>query len=87
MNAQKELKQGAKFPYDASDEWLNGTDRKPLAPVDWAHAAARGVISNLKDRSGIKRGFEEIDEDIRKEIVESMADIIRTAHTETRERS
>lgn len=60
---------GQKSPYDAG---------RPCE--DWAHAAARGVISDLKDRRGIKNGFNDVDDDIKSEIVDSMAEIIRIAY-------
>lgn len=79
-DAKHALKMGDKYPYDATDEWWNSGEESDTPPAkDWAHRAARGVIANLKDRHTIKRGFEGIDEDIRKEIVESLADIIRMA--------
>ena len=64
---------GTKYPFDASD---NGRPRKPR---DWAVVAARGVIANLMDRRGIKWAFQDIDHDTRKEIVDSLAEIIRLA--------
>lgn len=70
------LGHGARFPYDAPD----GCETHSLPPpADWAHAAARGVLADLRDRRDIKRGFERVDEDVRKEIVESLAAIIRLA--------
>jgi hypothetical protein len=77
--AAKRLRMGSEYPYDASDEfWEDGIIKAP-EEVDWAHFAARGVIADLMDRRAIKRGFERVDEEIRREIVESLADIIRTA--------
>lgn len=67
------FKSGNKYPYDASDK---GRARKPK---DWAVKAARGVLDNLCDRRDIKRGFEQVDHDVRKEIVDSLAEIIRIA--------
>ena len=78
-DAQRTLGHGAKFPYDAPDAWWDSTGDNPPAAEDWAHAAARGVISDLTGRSGIKHGFANIDEDIRVEIVASLAEIIRVA--------
>lgn len=68
------LIKGDRYAYDAPDD----AEIAP-PPIDWAHRAARGIICNLTDRKAIKRGFEEIDEEIRVEIVDSMADIIRAA--------
>jgi hypothetical protein len=75
-DAQFWLKHGGQFPYDATDAQNDSDDRdynKPL-PMhgDWAHEAARGVIADLSDRHTIKRGFEEVDEDTRKEIVDTL---------------
>lgn len=77
--AQRCLAMGAKYPYDAPDAWWNSTDSTPPAASDWAHTAARGVLSNLRDRGGIKHAFNDIDEDVRAEIVQSLANIIRAA--------
>lgn len=64
---------GQKYPYDRDDDGA--------APEgDWAVKAARGVINDLSDRRDIKRGFEQVDEEVRREIVASMAEIIRLAH-------
>ncbi len=79
--AQQELEMGDKYPYDAPDSWHDAYPNEPAPPaVDWAHRAARGVISDLTDRRDIKRGFENVDEGTRIEIVAALADIIRTAH-------
>lgn len=66
---------GLEFPYD-NDSDIDGA--KPIA--DWAHAAARGILSDLTDRRGVKHELNNIDTDIRVELVESLADIIREAH-------
>lgn len=78
-DAMVDLEIGNKYPYDATDEWWCSDD-KAKPPQDWAHFAARGIISNLKDRRKIGRGFDDIDEDVRQEIVETIADIIRLAY-------
>lgn len=77
--AELSLAHGDEFPFDASDEWWASYDETAPAPGDWAHRAARGVIADLKDRRDIKRGFENIDEDVRIEIVFTLAEIIRSA--------
>jgi len=82
MSAKHRLAHGAEFPYDAPDEWWGGNAESPPASVDKAHAAARGIIADLQDRRGIKRGFDDIDESTRVEIVESIAAIIREAFQE-----
>lgn len=77
--AKRSLQHGDKFPFDAPDGWEVGD---PVPPKDWAHRAARGVLADLCDRRGIKWGFQEIDEDVRVEVVESLAGIIRAADEE-----
>lgn len=76
-NANHALERGAQYPYDAPDSW--SSDTPPPPAKDWAHAAARGVLADLTDRRSIKNGFRDIDEDVRLEIVESLAEIIRIA--------
>lgn len=72
MALETDIVNGNLFPFDQEDG-------KSTPPVDWAHSAARGVLNNLKDRRGIRQELDEIDEDIRIEIVESIAEIIRIA--------
>ena len=79
--AQHRLKLGDTYPYDAPDAWWQDDKRGSLAPVDDAHRAARAILADLTDRRGIKHGFEGIDEDVRAELVQSLADIIRAATT------
>lgn len=76
--ARFRLQHGAQFPYDASDAWWERSGRPPRAK-DWAHRAARGIIADLKDRRAIKWGFDNVDEDVRREIVATLAEIIREA--------
>jgi hypothetical protein len=72
------LRHGNKYPYDAPDAWWEQSgDSEPPASIDWAQRAARGVVADLKGRGGIKHGFEQIDEEIRTEIIASIAQIIR----------
>lgn len=73
--AKRSLDFGRKYPYDEPDENMG----KPPPAKDWAHAAARGIVADLMDRHTIKHGFDGVDEDIRVEIVETLADIIREA--------
>lgn len=73
------LELGNEFPYDAPDKWRSDSGA-PLPAVDQAHAAARGILHDLQDRKGIKNGFAGIDQDTRKEIVDSLAEIIRQAY-------
>jgi len=67
------LQRGAEYPYDAKDEGA------ALSAADWAHAAARGILYDLTDRRGIKHGFRGVDQEVRAEIVGSLAEIIRRA--------
>lgn len=79
-NAQNRLEYGAKFPYDAPDSWnQNYPNVTALPATDWAHQAARGVLADLCDRHGIRQELDGLGEDVRIELVESFADIIRTA--------
>lgn len=80
-DAQHSLDIGAKYPYDAPDNWRNDDPRgvSPPPATDWAHAAARGVVADLTDRGGIKYGFRDVDQEVRAELVASLAAIIRTA--------
>lgn len=82
VDARRRLAHGNKFPYDAPDGWWEGGTGTPPSSVDWAHAAARGVIADLKDRHTIKRGFSDVDEEIRIELVNTLAEIIREAKRE-----
>jgi len=69
MAALQDLHLGINLPYDG------GEVAEP--PDDWAHVAARGVMANLLDRKGIKSELSLIDQDVRAEIVQSLAEIIR----------
>lgn len=69
----RRLRMGEEFPYDITD------DGSFVPASDWAVSAARGVLADLRDRAGIKWGFDNIDHDIRVEIVTSLAAIIRLA--------
>jgi hypothetical protein len=73
------LEHGNRFPYDAPDKWWKSSEENPPAAADWAHEAARGVLADLQDRRDIKRGFENVDEDVRAELVQDLAEIIRIA--------
>lgn len=86
------LRHGNRWPFDAADAWwrVGGEDvhERPEAPadtLDWATRAARAIIADMCDRHTIKRGFEDIDESVRREIVETTAAIIRMAHAVCRE--
>lgn len=74
-----DLDHGARFPFDAPDAWWQEGGLPPPAALDWSVVAARGVIANLQDRRSIKHGFDDVDEDVRTELVASLAAIIRQA--------
>ncbi len=73
-DAEIALNIGDKYPYE-----LHPGDNPE--PPDWAHRAARGVIADLDDRSGIKHELRRVRVDDRKDIVASLAQIIRLAHS------
>lgn len=75
MSATQNLEAGSKFPYDQPDD----VDA-PVPATDWAHAAARGVLSNLRGRGGIGNELEQLDEELRQEIISEAAEVIRQAH-------
>ncbi|WP_274644960.1 hypothetical protein [Pseudomonas serbica] len=74
--ALRQLEHGATFPYD-------GDNDNPTPATDWAHAAARGVLANLLDRGGVGNALEDLDEELRDEIVSELALIIRLAPSQT----
>lgn len=84
MDARQSLHSGEHYPFDASDEWLElySGSRLPPEAKDYAHRAARGIVADLQDRRGVKNGFSRIDEDMRIDIVESIAAIIRESVNE-----
>jgi hypothetical protein len=71
---------GNKYPYDQPDDDDGNESLHPIDDGDWATRAARGVVCDLKDRRDIKHGFQNVDEETRAEIIESLAGIIRYAH-------
>jgi len=75
MSAASNLESGRLYPYDQPDD----VDT-PVPATDWAHAAARGALSNLKGRGGVSNELEQYDEEIREEIIREIAEIIRLAH-------
>ena len=71
---------GAEWPYDAPDAWRDAdAPGSPPPARDWAHAAARGILASLEDRRGIKHELDDVDEDVRAEMVETFAGVIRAA--------
>jgi hypothetical protein len=81
-DAKRRLEIGARFPFDATDAWRNSEGIAPPLPVDWAHSAARGVLADLTDRRGVKNLLDALDEELRIELVASLAAIIRAAKSE-----
>lgn len=79
--ARYRLESGAKWPYDAGQEfWESDSPPDPDPAIDWAHAAARGVLADLLDRRDIKWTLQRVDYDVRQELTLSMADIIREGY-------
>jgi hypothetical protein len=56
-------------------------DDEPVAPHDLGRIAAVSVIADLTDRRGIKNGFNDIDDDVRKSIVDDLTNIINAVHS------
>jgi hypothetical protein len=57
-------------------------ERRPFngrPPTDDGERAALGVLADLCDRRGIKHELQDTDDDIKEEIVKSLASIIRAA--------
>jgi hypothetical protein len=73
-DAETTLKHGQRYPYDAPDSWWADSP-----PVDWAHAAARGILADLTIRRELMSGFKSVDNHTRAEIVTAIAEIIRVA--------
>lgn len=72
-NAQTCILLGCDYPYHGSgDEKYYGNDP--------AMRAALGVLYDLRDRSGIGNALDGIDDDIRLEITQKMANIIKAAY-------
>lgn len=67
-DAERACDKGVDYPYDG---------HRP--EKDWAHKAARGVLYDLSDRGGIKHGLRDVDREVREDIVDALADIIREA--------
>lgn len=77
MTPKQRIKHGNNFPLDATDEWWNGDGKHPPVAVDKAHSTARGIVAELQDRAGIKHGFNDLDEDVRVELIKTLSEIIR----------
>ena len=81
MPPDKDLLHGNTYPFDAPDSWWESPEETAPEPKNWAHYAARGIISNLQGRGGIKHQLERsgITEETRKEIIAEIAAIIQYA--------
>ncbi len=66
---ERDLKMGSEYPFDGE---------RPQ--VDWAHLAARAIARDLGDRAGIKHEMGKVDDDVRCEIVDAHAALIRAAY-------
>lgn len=49
-------------------------------PIDKAEEAVLGILSDLADRRGIKHELANCDDDVKKEIVKSLASIVREVY-------
>lgn len=53
------VERGASFPFDGSDEFWSTDETFQADPArNWVHAAARGIMSDVRDRRGIKQSFQ-----------------------------
>ena len=80
QRALSAIEHGAEFPYDASDAWSEAYPNEPAPPaIDAAHACARGILVDLKDRRDIGSVLESLDEEVRTDLVGAIAEIVRVA--------
>lgn len=81
MSPQEHINLGNRYPFEETDHWWHASEGDPLDPQDWANSAARGIISSLQERKGIKKELDvhNIGEKTRKEIIAEIAAIIRTS--------
>lgn len=73
IRATRDIERGRQHPYDSARD-------KDYA-VDWSVIAARGIMADLSDRTGIKDKLAVVDPFTRNEMIDSMASIIRVAFT------
>lgn len=73
MSAEFSIKHGNKFAYDLMHK---DEDCSTRVGTHWSIIAARGVLSNFKDRRGLRNELDNIDDDIREEMVLELAEII-----------
>jgi hypothetical protein len=67
-SALSDIAMGKKNPYDRRKK-----------SKDWADKAARGIFANFSDRRGLKHELNSYDADVRRELVDTVAEIIRAA--------
>jgi hypothetical protein len=73
--AKQKIEFGKKFPFDFfGDDWKDATPA-----TDWAHLAARAVMADLTDRRGIRQEIDQVDDDVKLEILNVLTTIIREA--------
>ncbi len=71
----RELHRGQRFPYHQDPEaGFPYTEIKSAA-----HYAALGVLADLTGRRGIRQELDEVDYDVRQELVEDLAGVIEDA--------
>ncbi len=89
IDARQSLTSSGYYPYDAPNCWwdrvidhgVRSAVGDPPEPVDWAHAAARGIIlyAQNRDEGVIASAFEELGDQERCETANAIAEIIRLA--------
>jgi hypothetical protein len=82
MSTQSSFGHGQRFPFDAGEIWWAGSGKNPPISVDRSHAAARGVFSDLTDRSGIKQALDQLGHTEREDLVKQVSHVIRSTHQE-----
>lgn len=89
IDARQSLTSSGYYPYDAPNYWwdrvidhgVRSDVGDPPDPLDWAHAAARGIIlyAQNRDEGVIASAFDELGDQERSDTVHAIADIIRLA--------
>ena len=74
---QRDLDVCLRWPYHIDVEGKDEDWR--YKPKDAAEHAALAILYDYSDRRGVKQGFYDVEEVVRKEIVETTASIIRAA--------
>lgn len=87
---QDKLRSGQRCPFDAPDPEADSEDIVLPEPGDWAVRASRGIIADFDDRGAeMNEAFhpERVAEEVRIEIVDVMAAIMREALRQERDES